>query len=343
MGDHQQQGTDSLNLPPGFRFHPRDEEIITFYLTPKVLQRGFTCAAIGEVDLNKTEPWDLPEKAKMMGQKEWYFFCQKDRKYPTGMRANRATEGGYWKATGKDKEIYRAMPGVGMMPLLVGMKKTLVFYKGRAPRGDKTSWVMHEYRLEGSDGLPGPTSNSTSSGATMTSTSKWVVCRVFHKTSGVKKAHAPLSYPVEMGATGGDMDQTSIPLSMPMQFPILPDFTLDPLASFYSTVDASSSLVPPLMPPMAGMGSTELQVNNAMFRNLMASPPLPMPFVNHMDMGVAGAGGFMAAPESRPSSLVSHKDTRMSPDQTYTIEIPSMVSTIPAPAATMDMNGMWKH
>ena len=75
-----------------------------------------------------------------MGEKEWYFFSLRDRKYPTGLRTNRATEAGYWKTTGKDKEIYRS--GV-----LVGMKKTLVFYKGRAPKGEKSNWVMHEYRL----------------------------------------------------------------------------------------------------------------------------------------------------------------------------------------------------
>lgn len=76
-----------------------------------------------------------------MGEKEWYFFSLRDRKYPTGLRTNRATESGYWKTTGKDKEIFRA-------GTLVGMKKTLVFYKGRAPRGEKSNWVMHEYRLE---------------------------------------------------------------------------------------------------------------------------------------------------------------------------------------------------
>lgn len=55
--DHQ-----PLDLPPGFRFHPTDEEIITYYLTEKVLNSNFSAIAIGEADLNKCEPWDLPSK-----------------------------------------------------------------------------------------------------------------------------------------------------------------------------------------------------------------------------------------------------------------------------------------
>lgn len=132
-------------LPPGFRFHPTDEELVTFYLGSKVFNGAveFCGVDIVEVDLNRCEPWELPEVAKI-GEKEWYFFSLRDRKYTTGLRTNRATGAGYWKATGKDREVHSAATGA-----LVGMKKTLVFYKGRAPRGQKTKWVLHEYRLHG--------------------------------------------------------------------------------------------------------------------------------------------------------------------------------------------------
>ncbi|KAL0396094.1 UNVERIFIED_CONTAM: NAC domain-containing protein [Sesamum calycinum] len=162
------------NLPPGFRFHPTDEELITYYLSNKVSDFDFTTRAVADVDLNKCEPWDLPAKASM-GEKEWYFFSLRDRKYPTGLRTNRATEAGYWKTTGKDKEIFRGN-------VLVGMKKTLVFYRGRAPKGEKTNWVMHEYRLENKLAFK-PTKE------------EWVVCRVFQKSSTVKKPQQTPSSP----------------------------------------------------------------------------------------------------------------------------------------------------
>ena len=75
----------------------------------------------------------------MYGEKEWYFFSPRDRKYPNGSRPNRSAGSGYWKATGADKPIGR--------PKAVGIKKALVFYSGKAPKGEKTNWIMHEYRL----------------------------------------------------------------------------------------------------------------------------------------------------------------------------------------------------
>ncbi|KAJ8772747.1 hypothetical protein K2173_027924 [Erythroxylum novogranatense] len=163
------EDTKENGLPPGFRFHPTDEELITFYLASKVFNGSFCGVEIAEVDLNRCEPWELPDVAKM-GEKEWYFFSLRDRKYPTGLRTNRATGAGYWKATGKDREVYSASNGS-----LLGLKKTLVFYRGRAPRGEKTKWVMHEYRLDGDLYYR------------HTCKEEWVICRIFHK-NGEKKA-----------------------------------------------------------------------------------------------------------------------------------------------------------
>lgn len=157
---------EAPRLPPGFRFHPTDEELVTCYLNQKVLNSNFIFQAIGEVDFNRCEPWDLPAKTKM-GEGMFYFFSLRDRKYPTGMRTNRATEAGYWKATGKDRDVVSSITG-----RLVGMKKTLVFYTGRAPKGEKTNWIMHEYRLE-DESTPHH--------------QEWVVCRVFEKSGPSKK------------------------------------------------------------------------------------------------------------------------------------------------------------
>lgn len=53
---------EQIELPPGFRFHPTDNELIIHYLYPKVVDASFVSQAIGDVDLNKFEPWDLPCK-----------------------------------------------------------------------------------------------------------------------------------------------------------------------------------------------------------------------------------------------------------------------------------------
>ncbi|GJN07120.1 hypothetical protein PR202_ga24919 [Eleusine coracana subsp. coracana] len=196
-----------LFLPPGFRFHPTDEEVITSYLLQKFLNPSFSPRAMGEVNFNKCEPWDLPSKAKL-GEKEWYFFSHKDMKYPTGMRTNRATKVGYWKATGKDREIFKQPSSASTGGReLVGMKKTLVFYMGRAPRGSKTNWVMHEFRLEGKSRQNTNLHHSPKD--------EWVVCKVFHKDNGEEKkaaveysAGTPNVSSISVDAATGDGDDS---------------------------------------------------------------------------------------------------------------------------------------
>ncbi|MQL96351.1 hypothetical protein Taro_029033 [Colocasia esculenta] len=128
--------------PPGFRFHPTDEELVLYYLKRKICRRRIRLEMVAVVDVYKCEPWELPEKSILQtGDKQWYFFSPRDRKYPNGWRSNRATNSGYWKATGKDRTISQNARAVGT-------KKTLVFYKGRAPKGERTDWVMHEYAMD---------------------------------------------------------------------------------------------------------------------------------------------------------------------------------------------------
>lgn len=49
-------------VPPGFRFHPTDEELLHYYLKKKISFQKFDMDVIREVDLNKVEPWDLQGK-----------------------------------------------------------------------------------------------------------------------------------------------------------------------------------------------------------------------------------------------------------------------------------------
>ena len=146
---------EATSLAPGFRFHPTDEELVSYYLKRKVLGRPLKVDAIAEVDLYRLEPWDLPSLSRIRSRDaQWYFFARLDRKVAgagaggrggPGNRNNRATPRGYWKTTGKDREVCHRGKAVGM-------KKTLVFHAGRAPKGERSNWVMHEYRLLDADG-----------------------------------------------------------------------------------------------------------------------------------------------------------------------------------------------
>ncbi|KAK4493178.1 hypothetical protein RD792_017962 [Penstemon davidsonii] len=167
-------------LPPGFRFYPSDEELVCHYLYKKIINHNQeqeegeidhpkSGGTLVEIDLHTCEPWQLPGMyyyvyVAKLNSNEWYFFSFRDRKYATGFRTNRATISGYWKATGKDRSVLDPRTRA-----VVGMRKTLVFYKNRAPNGIKSGWIMHEFRLENPHVPP---------------KEDWVLCRVFYKSRG---------------------------------------------------------------------------------------------------------------------------------------------------------------
>lgn len=221
-------------LPPGFRFHPTDEELILHYLKKKVASMPFPVSIIADVDIYKFDPWDLPAKAAF-GEKEWYFFSPRDRKYPNGARPNRAAASGYWKATGTDKIILAT--SVGAHQANIGVKKALVFYKGRPPKGVKTNWIMHEYRLaENPKNLNHTKMRPKDSSMRL---DDWVLCRIYRKShvSLPTSAGAASDHDLEEEEEKFNLHDTLLPI---LRSPPSHNTTLNPQksSSFSNLLDA---------------------------------------------------------------------------------------------------------
>ncbi|CAL9779187.1 unnamed protein product, partial [Musa acuminata subsp. burmannicoides] len=103
---------------------------------------------ITTIHLYRHDPWEIITTIHLtaitacMGEREWHFYVPRDRKQGGG-RPSRTTERGLWKATGCDRPVRSATDP----KRLIGLKKTLVYFQGRAPRGTMADRVMNEYRL----------------------------------------------------------------------------------------------------------------------------------------------------------------------------------------------------
>eukprot|EP00253_Pinus_taeda_P018934 PITA_18934 len=138
--DEKVQG-EFMNFP-GFRFYPTEEELVGFYLKKRA-QAGHPLnldIIIPTLDLYQHDPWELPGLVNEAREKQWFFFVPRDHKQSC-LRPNRLTASGYWKATGSDRAVRNELLQC------IGLKKTLVFYKGKAQHGQRTDWIMNEYRL----------------------------------------------------------------------------------------------------------------------------------------------------------------------------------------------------
>ncbi|KAE8663220.1 putative NAC domain-containing protein 94 [Hibiscus syriacus] len=189
---------------PGFRFHPTDEELVGFYLKRKVQHQSLSMELIKQLDIYKYDPWDLPKLATT-GEKEWYFYCPRDRKYRNSARPNRVTGAGFWKATGTDRPIYSSEGSK-----CIGLKKSLVFYKGRAAKGVKTDWMMHEFRLP-SHADPVPPKRLLDK--TIPANDSWAICRIFKKTNTTAHRAFSNSWVSPTPETSSVSDMPNVPLS----------------------------------------------------------------------------------------------------------------------------------
>ncbi|KAL2620407.1 hypothetical protein R1flu_000612 [Riccia fluitans] len=183
-------------LPWGWHFRPTGAELITNLdkkvkrqrqdrsrFEPEDIHDVIESDVLREIDLSQVEPWEIkgiPEtcsiRATHADELNQYFYTQKEQKYRHGKRSNRATRRGFWKATGRDKPIYGKMSHRDKYKRIIGYRKALVFYEGRAPNGNKTDWILHEYRLEADP-------DSTEE--------QWVACHMFIKERNVTPREVP--------------------------------------------------------------------------------------------------------------------------------------------------------
>ncbi|KAL0887353.1 hypothetical protein Bca101_011336 [Brassica carinata] len=132
-------------LTVGFRFYPTEDELIAFYLRNQLEGRSGDTVhrVIPVLDVFEVEPSLLPNISgeRCRGDAEqWFFFVPRQEREARGGRPSRTTGSGYWKATGSPGPVF------SKDNRMIGVKKTMVFYIGKAPIGRKTKWKMNEYK-----------------------------------------------------------------------------------------------------------------------------------------------------------------------------------------------------
>uniref|UniRef100_A0A0E0M367 NAC domain-containing protein n=1 Tax=Oryza punctata TaxID=4537 RepID=A0A0E0M367_ORYPU len=172
--------TPRQQLPPGFRFHPTDEELVVQYLRRRALSRPLPAAVIPDVhDAAVLDPWDFPGA----GEGEAYFFSFRQLAAASGGGGGwrRRAASGYWKATGTEKPVFLRGFGCGGGQHLVGVKTTLLFLRAKPP--SRTGWVMHEYRLAAAGAVAVAGQKKSGNHSCMAQPGEWVVCRIFLKNN----------------------------------------------------------------------------------------------------------------------------------------------------------------
>ncbi|XP_059458482.1 NAC transcription factor 32-like [Corylus avellana] len=171
-------------LPAGYRFYPNDKELFLNYLKPKLHNQLLPPNRIIDVKLSLYNPNSLAETYQRYGQKDLYIFSPTTRKYPNGTRPDRKAGNGFWKATGANKEIIDTENNS-----IIGFKKSLVFYEGKppkgqkSPKGEKTDWIMQEYRLNN----PPPRIRRGENDMIL---DEWVLCRIYRRVHANKSKNA---------------------------------------------------------------------------------------------------------------------------------------------------------
>ncbi|XP_021838299.1 NAC transcription factor 29 isoform X2 [Spinacia oleracea] len=186
MGDPKAPSSPSA-LPPGCRFYPSEEQLLSYYLrrknhhdslplqssssnsTPSTSNADFY-DAIKEINLYNFNPFELPELTCFSfgyrGRKRhWYCYTERVNGGMEEREIRRRAGFGFWKRKGRVRDV---MGNGGNV--ILGRRKCFIFYleKLSGRTAVRTDWFMYEYALIDSV------------------KASFVVCRVFVKSRAPK-------------------------------------------------------------------------------------------------------------------------------------------------------------
>lgn len=142
-----------MNLPAGYRFCPTDEELILYYLHPKVNGKevpGQGNSPVFDFDLyGVMEPWDIWEKFKSKRENDLklsndlYFFTTLKLKTTEGTRICRTLpSGSKWNGENRPSEIKNS----GSEDV-IGHKKRFS-YRNNGSDDQQDRWIMYEFDID---------------------------------------------------------------------------------------------------------------------------------------------------------------------------------------------------
>ncbi|KAJ6390321.1 hypothetical protein OIU77_024525 [Salix suchowensis] len=135
----------SLTLMPGDRFHPYDEELVQYYLYPKVTNPLFTTSApVRDCDIYAYQPLQIWNAFHRIHGEDVFFFTNLKKKSPTS-NVTRQIVGGpaTWRREDSDKDFSVTIDD----HCSVTATRKGFSYKSREPGHHGCRWTMYEYSL----------------------------------------------------------------------------------------------------------------------------------------------------------------------------------------------------
>ncbi|KAF0911616.1 hypothetical protein E2562_011233 [Oryza meyeriana var. granulata] len=136
-GSRKHELVPQLQLPPGFRYVPTDEELVDVYLRCKIEGRTPPLDIVNEVDIMRSDPQKLIVREPSKTNKK----DEPNRKVVVD-----GVEVGGWIATGSVTKIYRTSRLMDQ-ETIIGTKRILTYRSILSAEDNK--WSMHEYIMSG--------------------------------------------------------------------------------------------------------------------------------------------------------------------------------------------------